>query len=486
MVQVKCLRSLLSFCCKRPGLRNHANHFHLSSERKNIVKILTSIVGNKNIAESESARKQHSHDESFHRHLLPEVVVWPQSVNEVSEVAKACCAEKICMIPFGSGTGLEGGVAPVTKAVCVDLMQINDILSINHEDFDVQVRPGVTRKMLNHELKDAGLWFPVDPGADASLCGMCATGASGTNAMRYGTTKQNVLNLEVVLADGTVLQTGGSRRSKKSSAGYNLTELFIGSEGTLGFITAATLRVHGLPENSRSAVCAFPSIVDAANTAIQVMQCNIPLARIEILDATAIKAFNQYNPDISYEVKPTLFFEFHGSRASTEEQVERTAELAEMNNGSNFVWAKNQEEINRLWYARHNAFYALHSLRAGTKFYSTDSCVPVSKLAEGIEHAVNTANEYGILNGIVGHVGDGNFHCLLIVTDEEKETAEIISEKIGRKAIELGGTCTGEHGIGLGKKKLLVEEVGTNNVKLMHLIKKTLDPYNLMNPGKIL
>ena len=462
--------------------------FHIPCRNNaNISRILASIVGDKNLSTGEAVREQHSHDESFHRSFVPKVVVWPQSVHEVCEIAKVCTAEKAHMIPFGSGSGLEGGVAPlIADVVCVNLMQIDDILKINPEDFDVTVRPGVTRKRLNHELKDAGLWFPVDPGADASLCGMCATGASGTNAMRYGTTKQNVLNLEVVLSDGTLIQTGGTRRSKKSSAGYNLTELFVGSEGTLGFITAATLRLHGLPENSRSAVCGFPTIVDAANTAIQVMQCNIPLARIEILDATAIKAINQYNPDINYAVQPTLFFEFHGSEASTQEQVERTAELADLNNGSNFVWATNQEEVNRLWYARHNAFYALQGLKAGSKFYSTDSCVPVSALAEAVEHAVNTCNEYGILTGIVGHVGDGNFHCLMVVTDQEKETAARIADIIGKKAIELGGSCTGEHGIGMGKKELLIKEVGENSVQLMRLIKKTLDPHNLMNPGKIL
>jgi len=422
MMQVHMLKKLLFNGCKLSQLQASTLQFHTSFKKSaDISKILTSIVGDKNLSTADAIREQHSHDESFHRSLIPKLVVWPQSVNEVCEIAKACTAEKTVMVPFGSGTGLEGGVAPVTEAVCVDLMQMDEIISINPEDFDVQVRPGVTRKRLNHELKDAGLWFPVDPGADASLCGMCATGASGTNAMRYGTTKQNVLNLEVVLADGTLIQTGGSRRSKKSSAGYNLTELFIGSEGTLGFITAATLRVHGLPENSKSAVCAFPTIVDAANTAIQVMQCNIPLARIEILDAIAIKAINQYNPEINYEVKPTLFFEFHGSEASTQEQVERTAELADLNNGSNFLWATNQEEVNRLWYARHNAFYAIQNLKAGAKFYSTDSCVPVSCLAEAIDHAVNTSNDYGVLTGIVGHVGDGNFHCLLIITDDEND-----------------------------------------------------------------
>ena len=480
---------LLQPCIKRfPAFESSTSFVHSSANRlqENLSKVLASIVGNEFISESQSVREQHSHDESYHRSILPRIVVWPNSVSEVCEVAKACSAHKICMIPFGTGTGLEGGVAPLVDAVSVDLTKMDNITNLNVEDFDVQVRPGVTRKRLNHELRDTGLWFPVDPGADASLCGMAATGASGTNAVRYGTMKQNVLNLEVVLADGTLLHTAGGRHCKKSSAGYNLTELFVGSEGTLGFITSATLRLHGVPETSKSAVCGFSTILNATDTAVQIMQCNIPIARIELLDATSMKAINAYGDGMNYAVKPTLFLEFHGSEASTQEQIDLVSEISNQNSGSDFVWASSQEEVNHLWYARHNVMYALQGLKPGSCYYSTDVCVPVTALPEAIAHSVEVLDDHGITNGIVGHVGDGNYHCVLMVSDNEKSLVKKVGELIGRKAIELGGSCTGEHGVGLGKKDLLIEEVGKNSVQVMHAIKKAIDPNNLMNPGKVL
>ena len=454
---------------------------------KDVTKVLSSVLGSKLVSSSQTVREQHSIDESHHRYLIPTTVVWPNTVEEVCEVAKVCNAHKIPMIPFGTGTGLEGGIAPLEEnVVCVDLTNMNEIVKLNLNDFDVQVRPGVTRKQLNHELKNTGLWFPVDPGADASLTGMVATGASGTNAVRYGTMKENVLNLEVVLADGTLLNTGGKRRCRKSSAGYNLTELFVGSEGTLGFITAATLRLHGVPETSKSAVCSFPSVMSAVITAMQVMQCNIPIARIELLDSASMLAINKYNKDVEYAIQPTLFLEFHGTDVSTKEQIDKTAEIANANNGSCFHWAQNLEDVNRLWYARHNVFYALRSLKPGSNAFVTDVCVPISALPNAIDHSVGVLDKCGIVHGIVGHVGDGNFHCALMVDNDETDLAEEAVQSIGRRAIELEGTCTGEHGIGIGKKKLLIKEVGINSIQVMQLLKKSLDPNNLMNPGKLI
>ena len=453
----------------------------------NLFKVLSSVVGNKFVSVTNAAREQHSHDESFYRNKLPSIVVWPNSVSEVSEIAKVCTEHKVSMIPFGTGTGLEGGVSPLNDAICINLTNMNAISNLNIEDFDVQVTPGVTRMQLNHELKNTGLWFPVDPGADASLCGMVATGASGTNAVRYGTMKQNVLNLEVVLANGTVIQTGGARRCRKSSAGYNLTELFVGSEGTLGFITSATLRLHGIPEVNKSAVCSFPTILDAVNTAVQILQCNIPIARVELLDETTMKAVNNYTEGIDYKIKPTLFLEFHGSESSTQEQVEKASEIASLNDGSDFIWAVKQEEINKLWFARHNVLYALSSLRPGSKYYSTDVCVPITALPIAISHSIHVLQQVNLSTyGILGHVGDGNYHCLMMITEDEIESSQKAAQLIGKKSIELGGSCTGEHGIGLGKKKLLVEEVGAKSVEVMCSLKKALDPFNLMNPGKVL
>lgn len=461
--------------------------YNFMPNSEELSRILSSIVGKKWVSTSEAVRQQYSHDESFHRNMLPSLVVWPNSVEEVCEVAKLCTSHKISMIPFGTGTGLEGGTTPLTHAVCVNLSNMNSISSLNVDDFDVTVTPGVTRKQLNRELRNTGLWFPVDPGADASLCGMAATGASGTNTVRYGTMKQNVLNLEVVLADGSRFWTGGSRRCRKSSAGYNLTELFVGSEGTLGFITSAILRLHGVPEISKSAICCFPTILNAVNAAMQIQQCNIPIARVELLDETAIKAINNYSKEANYKVQPTLFLEFHGSGNSTEEQIDKTSDIVSFNDGSDFTWAANQEEVNRLWFARHNVLYALGSLKPGTKYYSTDVCVPISSLADAISHSIEVLQEVGLTTyGVLGHVGDGNFHCLMMVDDEEIASCQKAAQLIGEKSIELGGTCTGEHGIGLGKKKLLLQEVGKKGVEVMALLKSALDPNGLMNPGKVL
>lgn len=449
---------------------------------------LKTIVGEKFVATSDAACEQHSHDESYHRYKSPLAVVWPNSVQELSSVAKLCSQHQICMIPFGTGTGLEGGVAVLKDSLCINLSNMNQVVQCNLEDFDVKVQPGVTRKKLNYELRSTGLWFPVDPGADASLCGMAATSASGTNAVRYGTMKENVLNLEVVLANGDILNTGGqNRRCRKSSAGYNLTELFVGSEGTLGFITEATLRLHAMPECTLSATCTFPSVLDAVSTATQVLQSGIPIARIELLDEVSIQAVNQFSK-LNKTVKPTLFLEFHGSESGTKEQVALTSEIAEGNQGSNFEWAETQEEQNHLWKARHDILYAVLSLQPGTKPYSTDVCVPLSTLPQAVAYAQSVIKETGLFAGILGHVGDGNFHCILpIDIDNPEEIAKVqkVSSRIAEHALKLGGTCTGEHGIGIGKRKLLTKEIGPVGLDVMKSVKKSIDPLNLMNPGKV-
>lgn len=446
------------------------------------------IVGSENVSNAASTLEQHSHDESYRRAKLPMVVVWPSNSQQVTEIMQLCSKEQVSVIPFGTGTGMEGGVTTIKDSVCINLTKMSEITSLHTEDFDVTIQPGVTRKGLNHYLKDFGLWFPVDPGADASLCGMAATGASGTNAVRYGTMKENVMNLEVVLPDGKIINTAGQgRRAKKSSAGYNLTNLFVGSEGTLGIITAATLKLHAMPESVLSAVCFFPSVQDAVASAVNIIQAGIPIARIEYLDERSVMASNKFSA-LSHPIKPSLFLEFHGSAKGTQEQVEQVEEIVCSNNGSDFEWAAHQEDRNKLWKARHEIYYALLALAPGKKGYSTDVCVPISHLPEAILYTQCVAESSGLPHGIVGHVGDGNFHCLFAV--DTSNTSEInlckdVAEKIGRKSLDLGGTCTGEHGIGLGKKSLLVEEMG-EAIHIMKSIKCAIDPTNIMNPEKVL
>jgi len=460
----------------------------LASSNSAVSGVLRSIVGDKNVSTNETVCEHHDHDESYHRHGRPSVVVWPTSVQEVSEVAKACFAHKMCMTPYGTGTGLEGGVAPLSESVCVNLTKMDQIREISAEDFYATVEPGVTRLALNYELRNTGLWFPVDPGADASLCGMAATSASGTNAVRYGTMKENIRNLEVVLADGSILNTGGGRRCHKSAAGYNLTDLFVGSEGTLGFITSVTTRLHAMPECVLSAVCSFPTVSDAVNSSTQILSSCIPIARIEYLDELCVDASNKYS-NLSNKVAPSLFLEFHGTESSTSEQVELTSEIVKENGGSDLKWAEKQEERNHLWKARHDILYALTALRPGSKAYSTDVCVPVSSLAEAVLYSSKLMSESGIVSGVLGHVGDGNFHCLMAIdadNDEELKQVKLVTDAIARKGIELRGTCTGEHGIGIGKREHLASEMGVTGISVMKMIKTAIDPLNLMNPGKVL
>ncbi|XP_053127001.1 probable D-lactate dehydrogenase, mitochondrial isoform X2 [Hemicordylus capensis] len=450
---------------------------------------LRAVVGGPNMSTATAVCEQHGHDESMHRCCPPDAVVWPQNVDQVSKLARSCYSQGVPIIPFGTGTGLEGGVSAVQGGVCFNLTQMDQISELNTEDFTVAVQPGVTRKALNSFLHDTGLWFPVDPGADASLCGMAATGASGTNAVRYGTMRQNVLNLQVVLPDGRVLHTAGqSRRPRKSAAGYQLTGLFVGSEGTLGLITQATLRLHGVPEATVAAVCAFPSMQAAVDSTVQVLQAGVPVARIEFLDDVMMGACNRYS-SLSYAELPTLFLEFHGSEQSVEEQVQATGDIVHSSGGSDFVWAREQEARSQLWTARHNAWYAALALRPGCKAYSTDVCVPISRLPAVLLETKKDLLESKLTGPIVGHVGDGNFHCILVFDSEDADERERVldfAKRLGRRALAMDGTCTGEHGIGLGKRQLLQEEVGEVALSVMRQIKAVLDPKNLMNPGKVL
>ncbi|XP_028392262.1 probable D-lactate dehydrogenase, mitochondrial [Dendronephthya gigantea] len=460
-----------------------------SQKVEGMIDQLTSIVGPKNISSSQAVREQHGKDESHHSIQSPDLVVWPGSTEEVSGVARLCNQHKVAMIPFGTGTGVEGGVVASEGGVCIDLTRMDEVTSENHADMDVTVEPGVTRKYLNTYLRDSGLWFPVDPGADASLCGMAATGASGTNAVRYGTMKHNVLNLEVVLADGTIVDTAGhGRRARKSSAGYNLTNLFVGSEGTLGIITKATLKVFGIPESALSAVCCFENIKSAVDSVVEIMSFGIPIARIELLDEVMMDAFNKYSNELSYKVAPSLFLEFHGGQEEIERQGKMTGEIVQSNGGSDFVWSTDAEERNKLWQARHEVLYAGLNLRPGCKGLTTDVCVPISSLPEIITKTKEDIKELSLIAPLVGHVGDGNFHLLVLFDpndEEETSRANDLSKRVARHALSLHGTCTGEHGIGMGKIGLLEEEFGSSGIGVMKSIKKTLDPNNIMNPGKI-
>ncbi|CAN2389324.1 Dehydrogenase [Pristimantis euphronides] len=453
-----------------------------------LVDDMRAVVGESNVSTAMVVREQHGRDESMHSCQPPDVVIWPQNVEQVSKVAKLCYTHNLPMIPFGTGTGLEGGVSALRGGVCFNLTRMDKILNLHTDDFYVTVEPGVTRKTLNAYLRDSGLWFPVDPGADASLCGMAATSASGTNAVRYGTMRDNVINLEVVLPDGRVLNTAGEERIfRKTSAGYNLTSLFVGSEGTLGIITKATLRLYGVPEATVSAVCAFPSMQAAVDSTVQILQCGIPIARIEFLDDVMMEACNKFN-GLSYSVLPTLFLEFHGTETGVKEQVQQTEEITQLNGGSDFTWARDQEERNKLWTARHNAWYAALALRPGCRGYATDVCVPISKLPQIIMDTKEELMTLRLTGPIAGHVGDGNFHCIMVLDlndEEEVRKVKDFTDRLARRALDLKGTCTGEHGIGIGKRSLLQEEIGEVAIAAMRQIKATFDPKNVMNPGKV-
>ncbi len=427
---------------------------------------------------------QHGKDESYHQPHAPDAVAFATSTDEVAAIVGLCAAHKVPVIPFGTGTSLEGHVAALHGGICIDLSQMNHVLRVNAEDLDVTVEAGVTRKQLNEYLRDTGLFFPIDPGADASLGGMAATRASGTNAVRYGTMRENVLSLTVVLADGRVIRTAS--RARKSAAGYDLTRLMVGSEGTLGVITEVTLRLYGIPEAISAAVCAFPSIGDAVNTVILTIQSGVPVARIELLDEAQIDAINKYSK-LDHAVAPTLFFEFHGTDRGVAEQVAMVKQISGEYGGADFRWATTQEARNKLWQARHDAYYAALAQRPGSQGWATDVCVPISRLADCIAETKRDLAQSSVPSALVGHVGDGNFHLVFMIDPQRPEEiaeASRLNDRMVTRALQMEGTCTGEHGVGYGKLDYVVAEHG-EAVEVMRTIKRALDPDNIMNPGKI-
>ncbi len=446
---------------------------------------LQKLLGER-LSMSNSVREQHGRDESFHASAPPEAVAFAECNEEVAEIVRICVQYQKPIIPFGTGTSLEGHVAALQGGVCLDVSGMNQVLEVNENDLDCRVQAGVTRKQLNQHLRNSGLFFPIDPGADASLGGMTATRASGTNAVRYGTMRENVLGLTVVTADGRIIRTG--TRARKSSAGYDLTRLFVGSEGTLGVITEVQLRLYGVPEAISAAVCSFETMEGAVNTTISTIQMGIPVARIELLDEVQVDAINRY-ADFDYALKPTLFFEFHGTEAWVQEQAEMVKEISTEEGGSDFQWSTREQEKQKLWEARHNAYYAALAMRPGSKGWATDVCVPISRLADCILETRRDIEESGQLVPLVGHVGDGNFHLLFLI-DPENEEEELklyqpLNDRLVERALRMGGTCTGEHGIGSGKIKYMEAEHG-DSLDLMRQIKQAFDPDNLMNPGKML
>ena len=444
---------------------------------------LRQLLGDR-LSTSTAVCDQHGRDESYHSPHSPDAVAFARGTEEVSAIVRLCSSRKTPVIPFGAGTSLEGHIAALAGGVCIDLSQMDRILRVNVEDLDAVVEAGVTRKQLNEHLRDTGLFFPIDPGADASLGGMAATRASGTNAVRYGTMRENVLALTVVLADGRIIRT--ARRARKSAAGYDLTRLFIGSEGTLGIITEVTVRLYGIPEAISAAICDFPTIEDAVNTVILTIQNGIPVARIELLDEAQMAAINSYSK-LSHKVAPTLFFEFHGTTAGVAEQAEAVKAIAGEYGGDDFRWATTSEERSKLWQARHDAYYAALALRPGSKGWATDVCVPISRLAECISETKRDLANSPIPSAMVGHVGDGNFHLVFMIDPrrpEEIAEAGRLNDRMVARALAMEGTSTGEHGVGYGKMDFLVSEHG-EAVSVMRAIKKALDPDNIMNPGKI-
>ena len=451
--------------------------------RSGAIDILKQMLGDR-LSTAMAVRQQHGKDESYHTPHAPEAVAFAHTTEEVSEIVKVCARFKIPVIAFGTGTSLEGGVAALHGGICIDVSQMNKVLQVNTEDLDVKVQAGVTRKQLNEYIRDTGLFFPIDPGADASLGGMAATRASGTNAVRYGTMRENVLSLTVVVADGRIIRTAS--RSRKSAAGYDLTRLFVGSEGTLGIITEVTLRLYGVPEAMSAAVCAYPTIGDAVNTVIQTIQAGVPVARIELLDEVQMGACVTHSK-LDYKVAPTLFFEFHGSNAGVKEQAETVQAISADHGGADFKWATRPEDRTKLWEARHRAYYSALALRPGAKGWPTDVCVPISRLAECILETKKDIEESGLLAPMVGHVGDGNFHLVYVIDPddpEELKRASAHNDRMVARALAMGGTCTGEHGVGYGKLAFLQAEHG-EAVSLMRSIKHALDPDNIMNPGKV-
>ena len=463
-----------------------AQHREDSAMNAEALDELHSLLGNR-LTTAKDVRESHAKDVSHHRPHLPYAVTFPHSNTEVAQIVKICARYSIPIVPFGTGTGVEGAVVAIHGGICVDLTQMDQILRVSQNDMDTTVQAGVTRKQLNSHLSETkmGLYFPVDPGADASLGGMAATRASGNAAVRYGTMRENVLGLTVVTADGSIIPTGG--RARKSSAGYDLTRLFVGSEGTLGIITEVTLKLAKTPEAVSAAVCAFSDVAAAAKTAIQVIGAGIPVARLELLDEIQMGAVNAYS-GLDYKVAPTLLFEFHGSESAVTEQAQTVGAIVREHGGEDFQWAAGEEARNRLWQARYDSYYASLALRPGSVGYVTDVCVPISRLADCILKTKQEIQASGLIAPLLGHVGDGNFHVVFPLDPnrpEELREAQRLSQLFVEYALQMDGTCTGEHGIGLGKIEALKQEHGPG-VAVMHAIKKSLDPQNIMNPGKVI
>ncbi len=430
-------------------------------------------------------REQHGKDEAWHKPSPPDAVIWPHSTEEVSQIARTCNQHGCPIIAWGAGTSLEGHVIPVQGGITLDFSEMSKILAVHPEDMDVTVQPGITRKRLNEELRETGLFSPIAPGADATIGGMAGTRASGTCAVRYGTMRENLLGLTAVMADGSVIQTGG--RARKSAAGYDLTHLLCGSEGTLGVITEVHLRCHGLPEANAVAVCAFDSLAGAVNSVIQIIQYGIPIARVELLDDVQIDAVNRYSK-LDLPVAHTLFFEFHGTAAGVNEQTELVRDIVVEHGGGDFSWSTQTVQQTELWQARHDAYYAALALKPNVEGWPTDVCVPLSKLTQCILDTRDDVARQGVTAPIVGHVGDGNFHLLLLVDPNNQEDVAVaheINDRLVKRAINMGGTCTGEHGIGLGKLPYMALEHGSA-LPVMRSIKQALDPHNLLNPGKVI
>lgn len=438
-----------------------------------------------NCSTAMAVRTQHGRDESSFDAPPPAAVVFTESTQDVADAVKLASEHSVPVIPFGVGSSLEGHLLAVQGGISIDVSRMNQVLSINADDLTVTVQPGVTRKQLNEEIKSTGLFFPIDPGADASIGGMTATRASGTNAVRYGTMRENVLALEVVTASGDIIRTG--TRAKKSSAGYDLTRLMVGSEGTLGVVTEVTLRIYPLPEAVSAAICSFPSIEAAVRTTIETIQLGVPIARVELIDVNTVRMVNAY-AKLNLREEPMLLMEFHGSPAGVKEQAETVQELASGHGGNAFEWASTPEERTRLWTARHNSYFAAVQSRPGCRVISTDTCVPISRLADCLLDSVAEADASGIPYFLVGHVGDGNFHFGYLLDPnipEERVKAEELNHALVSRALALEGTCTGEHGVGLHKMDFLVTEAGVGAIDMMRTIKRALDPKNIMNPGKI-
>ena len=450
-----------------------------------LINELIQLLGDR-FTTSEHERQQHGKDESSHRPMPPDAVCFPLSTEEVASIVRCCHEHHTPVIPFGAGSSLEGHIFAPQGGVSIDLSRMNQILRVSSDDLDCTVQAGVTRQQLDKHLRPRGMFFPVDPGADATFGGMASTRASGTNAVHYGTMSENILMLQVVLPDGQIITTG--TRARKSAAGYDLTHLFVGAEGTLGIITEITLRLQGVPEAISAAIVGFESFESAVQAVTQVRQIGIPVARIEFLDEVMVKAVNQFSK-LSLVEQPTLFLEFHGSNASVKENAELVGEIMRDLGGSDFQWAVNQTERATLWTARHNAYYAGLSFRPGCRALTTDVCVPISRLAECIAETKRDLGNSSLVAPIVGHVGDGNFHMLMLVDPNKPEDyaeAERLNERLVQRALAMGGTMTGEHGVGMGKKKYMNSEHGTGALAVMRAIKHALDPENLMNPGKML